>query len=135
MYVCIGMEGKNLKPPKRTLASPELPDSMDWRVTCGRSQDVTSWQILLTGYAFEGQYDKILELLVQQLRTQNLSSIVVGDGWVSPPKKKGRSVSKMKRHRMDKRAARTRSPKFGASWKKSLALRRPRVPMPQVKHS
>jgi hypothetical protein len=48
---------------------------------------VTSWQILLTGYAFEGQYDKILELLVQQLRTPNLSSIVVGDGWVSPPKK------------------------------------------------
>ena len=59
-----------------------------------------------------------------------------GWGWLGiTPKKKGRSVSKMKRHRMDKRAARTRSPKFGASWKKSLALRRPRVPMPQVKHS
>lgn len=36
--------------------------TMERMKEAGMGPDVTSWQILLTGYAFEGQYDKILEL-------------------------------------------------------------------------
>lgn len=36
--------------------------TMERMKEAGMGPDVRSWQILLTGYAFEGQYDKILEL-------------------------------------------------------------------------